>query len=72
MIDRRATTFLGRTSQGLNLRIMQQDAHNLNRLKALIDCNQKDVKAIKVGDQAARSRLVDRSAELQQRSRDSD
>ena len=44
---------------------MQQDSEDPTKLEALLEIIQKDVKALKAGDHAARTRLVDRSAQLQ-------
>ncbi len=44
---------------------MQQNPEDPTRLEALIETIQRDVKALKAGDPAARTRLVDRSAQLQ-------
>jgi hypothetical protein len=44
---------------------MQQNPEDPTRLEALIENIQRDVKALKAGDPAARTRLVDRSAQLQ-------
>lgn len=44
---------------------MQQDSDDPTKLESLLEIIQKDVKALKAGDLAARARLVDRSAQLQ-------
>ena len=44
---------------------MEQDSEDPNKLEALLETIQKDVKALKAGDHAARTRLVDSSAQLQ-------
>jgi len=44
---------------------MQQDSEDPTELEALLEIIQKDLKALKAGDHAARTRLVDRSAQLQ-------
>ena len=44
---------------------MQQDSEDSSKLEALLENIQKDVKALKAGDHAARTRLVDSSAQLQ-------
>lgn len=44
---------------------MQQDPDDPTHLEALLEIIQKDVKALKAGDPAARTRLVSRSAQLQ-------
>ena len=44
---------------------MQQDLEDPVKLEALLEIIQKDVKALRAGDHAARTRLVDRSAQLQ-------
>ncbi|KAL2056632.1 hypothetical protein ABVK25_003026 [Lepraria finkii] len=44
---------------------MQQDSDDPTKLESLLEIIQKDVKALKAGDLAARTRLVDRIAQLQ-------
>ncbi|KAL9636173.1 MAG: hypothetical protein Q9164_002993, partial [Protoblastenia rupestris] len=44
---------------------MQQNSEDPTKLEALLEIIQKDLAALKAGDHAARTRLVDRSAQLQ-------
>ena len=44
---------------------MQQNGINLDKLETLLDIIQKDFKALKAGDHAARARLVDETTQLQ-------
>ncbi len=44
---------------------MEQYSEDPTKLEALLEIIQEDLKAFKAGDHAARTRLVDRSAQLQ-------